>query len=52
MPLLGATSIIHADVNFMCESDCWNIFREDRNKRHKCYFSNLPRVLSMPAFTG
>ena len=52
MPLLGVTSIIHAGINFMCQPDRWNIFREDRNRRHKCYFSNLPRVLSMPAFTG
>ena len=51
MPLLGV-SIIHADINFMCEQDHWNSFREDRNRHHKCYFSNLPRVLSMPAFTG
>ena len=51
MPLLGV-SIIHADINFMCEPDRWNSFREDRNRHHKCYFSNLPRVLSMPAFTG
>ena len=51
MPLLGVR-IIHADINFMCEPDCWNSFREDRNRHHKCYLSNLPRVLSMPAFTG
>ena len=52
MPLLGVTSIIQADINFMCELDRWDIFKEDRNRRHKCYFSNLPRVLSMPAFTN
>ena len=32
MPLLGVTSIIHAGINFMCQPDCWNIFREDRNR--------------------
>ena len=50
MPLLGV-SIIHADINFMCEPDRWNSFREDRSRRHKCHFSNLP-ALSIPAFTG
>ena len=49
MPLLGVTSIIYAGINFMCQPDRWNIFKEDRNRRHKCYFSNLPRVLSMHA---
>ena len=52
MALLGVTSIIHAGINFMCQPDRWNITREDRNRRHKCYLSNLQRVLSMPAFTG
>ena len=28
MPLLGVTSIIHAGINFMCQPDCWNIFRK------------------------
>ena len=48
MPLLGV-SIIHADINFMCEPDRWNSFREDRNRHHKCYFSNLPIVLFIHA---
>ena len=42
MPLLGVTSIIHDGINFMCQPDRCNIFREDRNRRHKCYISNLP----------
>ena len=44
MPLLGVTSIIIAGINFMChcQPDRWNICREDRTRRHKCYFSNFP----------
>ena len=46
MPLLEVTSIIHADINFICEPDRWNILG-----KIEIDVINATSRISMPAFT-